>query len=33
MNLLEIRNDVLKDIKKMTLFNNPMMRAVISHKE
>ncbi len=33
MNLLEIRNDVLKDIKKMTLFNNPMMRAVFSHKE
>ena len=33
MNLLEIRNDVLNDIKKMTLFNNPMMRAVFSHKE
>ena len=33
MNLLEIRNDVLKDIKSMTLFNHPMMRAVFSHKE
>ncbi len=33
MNLLEIRNDVLKDIKSMTVFNHPMMRAVFSHKE
>ena len=33
MNLLEIRNDVLKDIKSMTVFNHPMMRAIFSHKE
>ncbi len=30
---LKTKKDILSDIKTMTLFNTPMMRAVFSHKE